>query len=139
MIYTKRISETTWTKLYRYLVEFPRIHTGDEAKTRRFMEAVFWIVRSGSQWRLLPKEYGNWNVVYQRFADWADQGVWYKMLYYFANEPDMEYIMVDSTVLRAHACASGANKKKRQPRRASVRSLTWRFQYQDSWRMRCAG
>lgn len=40
------------------------------------------MVRSGSQWRLLAKEYGNWNVVYQRFASKADQGVWYKMLYY---------------------------------------------------------
>jgi putative transposase len=111
MSYTKHISETAWAKLYGYLVEFPRIHTGNEEKTRRFVEAVFWIVRSGSQWRLLAKEYGNWNVVYQRFADWAEQGVWYKMLYYFANEPDMEYIMVDSTILRAHACASGALKK----------------------------
>jgi transposase len=91
------------------------------------VEAVFWIVRSGSQWRLLAKEYGTGNVVYQRFADWADQGVWYKMLYYFANEPDMEYIMVDSTILRAHACASGALKKIRHSARTSVRSLTRRF------------
>jgi len=109
--YTKRIGDRAWTKLYGYLVEFPRIHTGNEEKTRRFVEGVFWMVRSGSQWRLLAKEYGNWNVVYQRFADWADRGVWYKMLYYFANEPDLEYIMVDSTILRAHACASGALKK----------------------------
>ncbi len=72
------------------------------------MEAVFWMVCSGSQWRLLAKEYGNWNVVYQRFPDWADRGAWYKMIYYFTNDSDMEYIMVDSTILRAHACASGA-------------------------------
>jgi hypothetical protein len=34
------------------------------------------------------------------------------MLYYFANDPDMEYIMIDSTILRAHACAGGIKKKK---------------------------
>ncbi len=111
MACTLRISHSAWIKLYPYLADFPKIHTGNEDKTRRFVEAVFWIVRSGSQWRLLPREYGDWNALYQRFADWAEQGVWYKMLYYFANDPDMEYIMVDSTILRAHACASGAIKK----------------------------
>ena len=111
MTYTRRIEAGVWEKLYGYLVDFSKIHTGNEERTRQFVEAVFWIVRSGSQWRLLPGEYGNWNVIYQRFSDWADRGVWYKMLYYFANDPDMEYIMVDSTILRAHACAAGAIKK----------------------------
>lgn len=111
MDYTQHIGSSQWSKLYEYLKPFSRIHTNNEEKTRRFVEAVFWMLRSGAQWRLLPKEYGNWNVAYQRFADWADRGVWYKMLYYFANDSDMEYIMVDSTILRAHACAAGALKK----------------------------
>jgi transposase len=112
MSYTQYLSEYQWKKLYEYLVSFPRLHTKNEAKTRRFVEAVFWILRSGSSWRMLPREYGHWNVVYQRFADWAEQGVWYNMLYYFAHNPDMESLMVDSTILRAHACAAGARKKK---------------------------
>lgn len=111
MEYRKHLTEYQWSHIYEYLKEYPRIHSNNEDKTRRFVEAVFWIVRSGAQWRLLPKEYGDWNVTYQRFADWAERGVWYKMLYYFAKDPDMEYIMVDSTILRAHACASGATKK----------------------------
>lgn len=112
MDYTQRIGESQWAKLYEYLRLFPKIHTNNEVKTRCFVEGVFWILRSGAQWRLLPEEYGDWNAVYHRFADWAEEGVWYKMLYYFAQDPDMEYIMVDSTVLRAHACAAGAVKKK---------------------------
>lgn len=94
MDYTQRIGPSQWLKLYQYLKSFPRIHTNNEEKIRRFVEAVFWMLRSGAQWRLLPQEYGDWNVVYQRFADWADRGVWYKMLYYFAHDPDMEYIVV---------------------------------------------
>ena len=111
MKYSRRISDQAWSKIYPYLSDYPKIHTGNEDHTRRFVESVFWIVRSGAQWRLLPREYGDWNAAYQRFADWAERGVWYKMLYYFAHDPDMEYVMVDSTILRAHACASGANKK----------------------------
>jgi transposase len=60
---------------------------------------------------MLPKEYGEWNHVYQRFCRWSDKGIWHKMLYYFAKNADMEYIMVDSTILRSHACAAGAKKK----------------------------
>ncbi len=64
------------------------------------------MAKSGSQWRLLPKEYGNWNKTYHRFSDWAEKGIWYKTLYYFAEDSNMEYIMIDSTILRAHACAT---------------------------------
>ncbi len=117
MAYVRRLSDAQWLKIYEYLCGFSKIHTNDEAKTRRFVEAVFWIVKSGEQWRLLPQEYGEWNALYHRFSDWADQGVWYKMLYYFARDPDMEYIMVDSTILRAHACASGAVKKNTATRK----------------------
>ena len=111
------LSQGQWIKMYAYLRTFPRLHTRNEVKCRRFVEAVFWVLRSGAQWRLLPPPYGNWNVVYQRFADWAEQGVWYKMLYYFAQDPDMTAIMVDSTILRAHACAAGALKKSTGIRR----------------------
>jgi putative transposase len=107
MSYTPRINEQTWQKLYKYLRDFEGIYTRNEEKVRRFVEAVLWMSRSGAQWRLLPAEYGHWNTVYKRFADWADKGVWNKMLDYFAQDPDMEYIMIDSTILRAHACAAG--------------------------------
>jgi transposase len=110
MNYVCRISDSSWEKLYKYLNEFNNIYTKQEDNCRRFVEGVFWMVRSGASWRLLPPEYGKWNTVYRRFADWAEKGVWYKMLYYFAHDADMEYIMIDSTILRAHACATPKKK-----------------------------
>jgi len=106
MTYTRRLSDYQWENIYKYLSEFSTIYVRNEATSRRFVEGVLWMARSGAQWRLLPKEYGDWNTVYRRFADWAEKGVWYKMLYYFAKDADMEYIMIDSTILRAHACAT---------------------------------
>ena len=111
MSYTKRLNTYQWNKIYEYLQNYRGIYTKDEDSTRRFVEGVLWMLRSGSQWRLLAREYGQWNTVYRRFSDWATKGVWYKMLYYFSNNSDMNYIMVDSTILRAHACSSGCLKK----------------------------
>ena len=61
---------------------------------------------------MLPVEYGNWNSVYKRFARWCERGVWERMHQYFVDDPDMEHLIIDSTVVRAHPSAAGASKKK---------------------------
>jgi transposase len=107
-----RLTDDQWTKIRDFLRDDPNAYVGkDEQACRRFVEAVKWISRSGAQWRLLPAEYGNWNSVYKRFVRWCEAGVWERMLSHFADEPDMENGMIDSTIVRAHPCAAGAQKK----------------------------
>jgi transposase len=106
-----KIRDDQWNKIYSFLQRHPRAYAGKEDECRLFIEAIHWILRSGAQWRLLPNEYGDWNSVYKRFARWCDHGVFDDMHQYFAGDPDMENVLLDSTVVRAHPCAAGASKK----------------------------
>jgi putative transposase len=111
------ISAEQFGRVYALLRQERKIHTKERETVRRFLEAVFWINRSGAQWRFLPTEYGEWNSVYTRFARWDDLGVWGRLFDQVADDPDLQAVLVDSTVVRAHACAAGAPKKTAGRRR----------------------
>ena len=74
---------------------------------RLFVEAVLWLARVGSPWRDLPESFGNWNSVFIRFSRWSRDGVWDRLFTTMADDPDFEYIMIDSTIVRAHQHAAG--------------------------------
>ena len=106
------IQDKQWEKIYPFLKAHPRAYAGQESNSRLFVEAVLWITRSGAQWRFLPEQYGNWNSVYKRFARWCDHEIWEDMHQHIIEDPDMENLIIDSTVVRAHPCAAGALKKR---------------------------
>src|SRR4051794_29725956 len=106
-----RLSDDDWTQIRELLRHEPRAYVGtDEQACRRCVEAVKWMSRSGAQWRLLPSEYGPWKSVYKRFVRWCAAGVWERLLAALADAPDWEQGMSDSTIVRAHPCAAGAQK-----------------------------
>ena len=88
---------------------------------RLFVDAVLWIARSGAPWRDLPEELGNWNSVFQRFRRWAKKGVWQRVFNALIENPDFEYLIIDSTIVRAHQHAAGA-KGGAKMRRSGVRT-----------------
>ena len=78
---------------------------------RLFVEAVLWIARTGVPWRDLPEAFGAWNSVYQRFARGSNNGVWHRVFAELAQDADFEEVL-DSTIVRAHQHAAGAQKKR---------------------------
>lgn len=105
-----QISNSSWSLIYDFLQSCDNIYTSNEPKLRKFITAIFFVTRSGVQWRLLPEEHGKWYTVYHRFNDWTKKGVWEKMFRHFSADNDLEYIMIDASIMRAHACAAGAKK-----------------------------
>lgn len=79
---------------------------------RLFVEAVLWIARTGSPWRDLPQHFGAWHTAYMRFSRWSKKGVWARMAEAFKRDADLEQLFVDSTIVRAHQHATGAQKKR---------------------------
>jgi transposase len=84
---------------------------GRRAKNRLFLDAVFWVAKTGAPWRDLPTRFGLWNSVFRRFSRWAASGVWARVSQALGGEPDLDRLILDSTIVRAHAHAAGAQKK----------------------------
>jgi transposase len=114
-----QLREDQWERLYPVLRGCRGIYVGQEAATRRFVEAVVWMARAGCAWRLVPDAFGSWNSLYKRFARWQEKGVWQALMDHLAADADLEWLILDSTVVRAHACAAGAKKAKASRRSAA--------------------
>lgn len=103
--------EKIWPKLIPFFAKETRIYAGKTEKTKRFVEAVIWILRSGSPWRMLPREYGKWNTVFARYNEWAAKEIWVRLFEFCIQNPSLELISIDSTIIRAHACAAGYERE----------------------------
>ena len=112
MMSATRFRDDQWARIWEILRSQPGIYVRQEAATREFVETVLWMARAGCAWRLLPRERGAWNSVYKRFARWQERGIWQALFEGLAQDADREWLMIDSTVVRAHACAAGAKKAK---------------------------
>ena len=80
---------------------------GVTTDNRLFVNALFWIAETGAPWRDLPERFGKWNSVFQRFNRWSQKGVWQTIMEALSDEADLEWLLIDSTVIRAHPHAAG--------------------------------
>ena len=55
-----------------------------------------------------PERFGLWNSVWKRFDRWSRKGVWQQVFEALASQdPDLEWLILDSTAIRAHQHAAG--------------------------------
>ncbi len=102
------VGDETWAKV-EALLPGKATDSGVTARDNRlFLEAVLWRVRTGLPWRDLPSDFGNWNSVFQRFRRWAVAGVFDRIFERLSGEPDLEYALIDGTIVSTHQKASGA-------------------------------
>lgn len=104
------LNDEGWARMAAHIIGDQRTRGSSGRDNRLFVEAVLWIVRTGSPWRDLPEVFGSWNSVFRRFSRWCAKGVWHRIFAAMADDPDFEYLIIDSTIVRAHQHAAGAKK-----------------------------
>ena len=76
------------------------------ADNRLFVNGVLWVLRSGAHWHDLPERYGKPKSVHKRFTRWAKAGVWERVFGSLTGDPDNQYLMLDTTLVRVHQQAA---------------------------------
>ena len=113
------LSDEQWQRVECLLPGQPGSPGRSGDNNHLFLEAVLWIVHAGAPWRDLPERLGDWNSVFQRFNRGAKKGVW-QQVFDALQDPDLEWLMFDATIVRAQVHAAGA------PKKAGIRSLVGR-------------
>ena len=106
MVKRYELTDAQWRRIEGLLAGKP----GDPGRTgkdnRLFVNAVLWVLRSGARWSDLPERYGKWKSVHTRFTRWAKKGVWERVFESLTDDPDNHYLMLDTTLVRAHQQAA---------------------------------
>ena len=72
--YPSDLSDAEWALLEPLLASLERRGRPPKWSTRRIADAVFYLLRSGCAWRMLPREYPPWQTVYYHFRKWRQDG-----------------------------------------------------------------
>lgn len=113
------LSQTQWDRIEDLLPGKARDPGRTAADNRTFVNGVLWVLRSGARWSDLPPRYGAYKSVHKRFTRWAAKGVWERVFQVLTRDRSNEYLMIDSSVVRAHAQAA-TGKGGRRTRRWGV-------------------
>ena len=122
------ISDRVWELLEPHLLGRKGTCGGNARDNRQFINAVFWILRTGAPWRDLPPDYGDWKNTHRRFCRWRDKGVWEGLLEKLVDEADFEWLMIDASHIKVHPHAAGArggNQAMARTKGGSTQKYIW--------------
>jgi transposase len=94
---------------------FPKQRKPAKISNLEVLNAVLYIVENGCKWRSLPKEYGDWHVIYVRVNRWAKKGVLQAVFLHLQQlgiiQVQVNVVSLDSTCIKVHPDGMGALKK----------------------------
>jgi transposase len=100
------LSQTQWERIAPLLPGKVSDPGRTAVDNRLFVNAVLWVLRSGAHWCDLPERYGRWKTAHKRFSRWSKTGVWERVFADLTKDRDNQYLMIDSTLVRAHQQAA---------------------------------
>ena len=115
-IHRHDLKPETWVRLWPLILQAKGKRGRRGQDNLLFFNAIMWKLRTGVPWRDLPEAYGNWKTVSNRFYNWRNAGVWERLLELLPGEPDLEWIMIDASHIKAHPHAAGAKGGTRASR-----------------------
>jgi putative transposase len=109
--YPSDLSDAQWELLAAL---FPQAATGRprQVNIRDVLDAIFYVNRTGVQWRYLPHDFPRWDVVYSYFRKWGREGTWDRVLQVLregvrvqaGREPTPSMACVDSQSVKGTEC-----------------------------------
>jgi transposase len=97
---------------------FPKQRKPETIPLKRCLDAICYVLKTGCGWRQLPYDYrkkeGDWHTIYTRYKRWSESGLLGKILRALEVHDILQVriAFLDSTSIRAHHCAAGAQKKR---------------------------
>ena len=102
------LSDAQWEKMEPHCLGKRSDPGCSGTNNRLFLEAVLWKARTGSRWRDLLAEFGDWSTVLKCFDYWCERGVFKTIFAAVSDDPDMDYALIDATTVPVHRHGQGA-------------------------------
>lgn len=107
--------ELTQSQYQRIADCLPRQRGNVSMTNLRLLNALLYVAEQGCKWRGLPKHFGNWHTIYTRMNRWSKAGVLDRVFTRLQQEQiltvKIEYVALDSTIIKVHPDGTGALKK----------------------------
>ena len=76
MRYTSDLTDSEWQFIHYCFPKPSKMGRPREHSYRELLNAMFFLTRTGCQWRNLPQDFAPWRTVYHYFRQWKHNGLW---------------------------------------------------------------
>ncbi len=94
------LTDESWLLLSRIMYLTGRIYNKPEH--RMTLEGILYHMRTGIPWRDLPREFGDWSVVFRRFNLWSKKGVMTEIFEFLSRLNDPQWLFIDGSIVKTH-------------------------------------